>query len=175
MGKPRLSPPKKTYPSLSPRMVLRYEHACNGECPENGQAVVACKDGDGNNLYVARAKYKGVCPGKLVAGCNGVYIGWGEQQHLMEEYEILVQDKHDNLQWLHACNGEVPSGASAVKAGHEWEGPPLYVARGKVNGCMSVGKMNQKYKSAFLTYDGKEHAVDEYEVLCVKEVLDMTP
>ena len=88
---------------------------------------MACKDGDGNNLYVARAygserpgvaypeKYKvrnissscedihgiwlskfftmfqGVCPGKLVAGCNGVYIGWGEQQHLMEEYEILVQ------------------------------------------------------------------------------------
>ena len=76
---------------------------------------MACKDGDGNNLYVARAKYKvrnisssceeihgiwhskfftmfqGVCPGKLVAGCNGVYIGWGWQQHLMEEYEILVQ------------------------------------------------------------------------------------
>ena len=52
-------------------MVLRFQHACNGELPENVtdnllknqiqsfdillQAVVACKDGDGNNLYVARA------------------------------------------------------------------------------------------------------------------------
>ena len=78
---------------------------------------MACKDDDGNNLYVARAKYnnqvrnisssceeihgiwlfkffftmfQGLCPGKLVAGCNGAYVGlYG--QHLMEEYEILVQ------------------------------------------------------------------------------------
>ena len=34
--------------------------------------------------------FQGLCPGKLVAGCNGAYVGlYG--QHLMEEYEILVQ------------------------------------------------------------------------------------
>merc|ERR1719305_474147 len=42
------------------------------------------------------------------------------------------------------------------------------------NGCMPVGKMNQPHRTAYLTYGGKEHAVAEYEVLCVKEVLDMT-
>jgi len=160
-------------------MVLRFQHACNGEVPEN--AVVACKDDDGNNLYVARAKYnnQGLCPGKLVAGCNGAYVGlYG--QHLMEEYEILVQEGHDNLQWLHVCNGELPSGASALKTGYETKTKgapkpiPMFTARGKVNGSMTLGKMSTKHKKSWMTHDGRESECFDYEVLCVKEIIDMT-
>ena len=77
---------------------------------------MACKDGDGNNLYVARAKYKvrnissscedihgiwlskfftmfqgGVCPGKLNPNHSGVCISYGGQEIVIQEYEILVQ------------------------------------------------------------------------------------
>jgi len=191
---------------------LRFQHACNGELPEN--AVVACKDGDGNNLYVARAygserpgvaypeKYKGFLnPGVMQAGCSGVYIAWVGKQILEEEYEILVQDilvepaelsypspesgnvvEVENVHWVHACNGELPSGASALMTGHRHDGAPLFAARGKVNGCMAVGKMVPKHGKAYLAYDGKEHGATEYEVLCVEggrcggePVIDMTP
>merc|ERR1712210_294075 len=134
-------------------------------------------------------------PGVMQAGCSGVYIAWVGKQILEEEYEILVQDflvepadfpenvvEVENVRWVHACNGELPSGASALKTGYRHDGAPLFAARGKVNGCMAVGKMVPKHGKAYLAYDGKEHGATEYEVLCVEggrcggePVIDMTP
>ena len=77
---------------------------------------MACKDDDGADLHVARAKHKvrnisscrgeihgiwlskfftmfqgGVCPGKLNPNHSGVCISYGGQEIVIQEYEILVQ------------------------------------------------------------------------------------
>ena len=67
--------------------ILRFQHACNGELPENVtdnllknqiqsfdillQAVVACKDDDGADLHVARAKHKV----RNISSCRGEIHG----------------------------------------------------------------------------------------------------
>ena len=63
----------------------------------------------------------------------------------------------EGFQWKAAENGRVPQGAVQVKlasivgqmswvqGGHEANGTPLYVARAKVDGVDSIGKVSIPY------------------------------
>jgi len=134
-------------------MALNFLAVRNGECPRN--AVMAGKDDDGCDLAVGRAPHKGgMCPGKLNPNHPHMYISWGGKEIAVAEYEILVQEG-DNVHWVAACDGQLPSGVAPVKTGHEANGDPLFVARGKVNTSLSVGKMNPKFGLAYLPYGGE--------------------
>ena len=71
------------------------------------------------------------------------------------------------LRWEGAEGGRVPPGA--VQAGEAPGGAPLYVARAKVEGEDTIGKVNPRHqKLAHLPHGGTEHLVGQYEVLVTK-------
>jgi len=155
-------------------MSLKFQAASNGECPV--KAVLGCKADDGTDLAVGRAAYKGgMHPGKLNPKHTSLYISYGGEEIPMKEYEILVQEGADNVQWV-ATKGQLPPGQTPLKTGYEANGDPLYVARGKVNnnGSMAIGKLNPKYGLAYLPYGGKEVSVGDCEVLCMKPICDLS-
>jgi len=88
-------------------------------------------------------------------------LSYGGREHTKGSgYEVLTGD---GFQWKTAEGGRVPQGA--VQGGREADGTPLYVARGKVDGVDSIGKVNTSHNNCYLPYGGKEHPVKRYEVL----------
>ena len=92
----------------------------------------------GGVVYVARADHLGsLVPGKFHSSYKRTFISYGGKEHATTEYEVLVGSE---ATWLPAEGGGVPLGA--VLAGREANGDPLYVARAKVDGRDSIGKVN---------------------------------
>ena len=122
-----------------------------------------CGGGDqGGRVYVARARHQGsLVPGKLHDKYKKAYISWGGEELEKAACEVLVGR---GLRWEAAEGGRVPPGA--VRAGEAEGGAPLYVARAKVEGEFTIGKVNPgSQKHAHLPYGGQEHLVGRYEVL----------
>jgi len=118
----------------------------------------------GNPLYVARALHEGsLVPGKYHAGYKTAYVSWGGKElEKKENFEILLM-AGSTLEWKSAEGGTVPDGA--VEGGHRPDKGALYIARGKVDGVESIGKLNPQHKFCHLPYGGKEHLVTQYQVL----------
>jgi len=57
----------------------------------DGRPVEGGRDKDGSTLYVAQAPYKsGVHPGKVSEKLNGACIAYGDDEKLVETYNVLV-------------------------------------------------------------------------------------
>jgi hypothetical protein len=145
----------------------KWETWTGGRLPSG--AVCGGED-QGGLLYVARASHQGgVVPGKFHVKYKTGYISWGGEEHEKSGCEVLVGA---GLRWEAAQDGAVPQGA--VPAGEDGDGAPLYVARAKVDGQDTIGKVNPRHqKHAHLPYGGKEHVVRQFEVL-VSEPLATT-
>lgn len=144
---------------------LRWEHCRNGEVPHN--AVRA----DGH-VTVIRAEHNGHwTPGKAVHGHNVAYIPFGGGEVAKHEYEVLMIHGHHEhekaYKWKSAHQGDVTK--RAVVAGTDIDGECLYVAKGVVNGEVCCGKVKPSHKCAYLPWGGKEHRVENYEVLRSKK------
>ena len=141
------------------RSEVRWESWARGGLP--GGAVCGGREG-GGGVYVARARHRGgLVPGKVHDKYRTAYISWGGEEHEKAECEVLVGR---GLRWEAAEGGRVPQGA--LPAGEAENGAPLYVARAKVEGEVTIGKVNPgSQKHAHLPYGGKEHLVERYEVL----------
>jgi hypothetical protein len=115
----------------------------------------------GSCLYVARAWHKGsLVPGKLNPKHRRCYVSWGGEEHAKSEYEVLVGS---DFAWVPRRPGSsLPPGA--VQAGHEANGDPLYVARGRLFGTNVIGKVGQRL-DCHVPYGGSEHRLREHEVL----------
>ena len=124
-------------------------------------AVIGGYD-QGNPLYVARALHEGcIVPGKFHAVYKTSYISWaGKELEKKEGFDLLLGSA---LDWKPAADGSVPDGA--VEGGRRPDGGPLYIARAKVNGVESIGKLNPQHKFCHIPYGGTEHLVKRYEVL----------
>jgi len=120
-------------------------------------------------LYICRAfKDGGVQIGKASnVFKEGAVIGYGNEEHQLGQYEILVGDMR-GLKWVQTGNTlNVQSlYATPVEGGYENDGTPLYVARAYHNGAKHPGKASTKLDGAFIPYGGKEKKVKEYEILC---------
>ncbi|XP_050539650.1 uncharacterized protein LOC126904566 isoform X3 [Daktulosphaira vitifoliae] len=114
---------------------VQWVRASNGQIPPN--ALQGGFDTNNEQLYVARAEHNGaLIPGKLVPSHGVTYVAWGGIENPKENYEVLC---NCNATWIKANNGEIPVGA--LSSGHTEEGEPLFVGRGKHNGCVTVGKV----------------------------------
>merc|ERR1712212_352480 len=138
------------------RMSIRWVSGCGSSVPSN--AVPGGVD-RGTRLFVARASHAGsLVPGKLHPTYETVFVSYGGKEHTKGSgFEILTGE---GFQWKAAENGRVPEGA--VQAGHEANGTPLYVARAKVDGVDSIGKVNTSHNDCHLPYGGREHRVRRY-------------
>ncbi len=68
----------------------KWEKASDGRVPDG--AIVIGSEPGGAPLYAARAEFEnGLHPGKIRRAFNGALIPWGNQEHLITEYEVLVE------------------------------------------------------------------------------------
>ncbi|VDD82800.1 unnamed protein product [Mesocestoides corti] len=132
----------------------------NGDVPKN--AIVGGIAGDGEPLYVCRQEIEDeMCAGKIHNGHGCAYIPYGGKEHSVEQYEVLV------YQWVGDSKGNVPK--NAIVGGIVGDGAPLYVCKQKIEDEMCAGKVHNGHGFAYIPYGGKEHPVEQYQVLVLRE------
>ncbi|HEY9881491.1 MAG TPA: DUF3421 domain-containing protein [Leptolyngbyaceae cyanobacterium] len=142
--------------AAAPQPALQWTSASAGQVPEG---AVLGGEGGGHKLYVCRANYQGgVHPGKTVE--NNCNIGYGGQEILVPDYEVLVQPASVALQWRPSSNGQVPE--TTVLGGQE-PGRALYICRASYQGAMHPGKVVGS--SCNIGYGGQEITLSDYDAL----------
>ncbi|CAH8432069.1 unnamed protein product [Schistosoma turkestanicum] len=136
----------------------------DGHIPSNaisideGISVVRCKH-DNNHWE----------PGKVVHRYKTCYYPYGGEEKSSSEYEVLCDTSvsgQRGYEWEHASCGNVPK--NAIVAGLV-DNEPLYIAKGSINGEPCVGKVHHGHQCAYLPWGGKEHSVQDYQVLVWKK------
>jgi len=120
-------------------------------------------------LFVARAPYQGLQPGKIRAGSDGALFAYNGQEILEGRYEVLMNQG----QWAPDVAGRLPIGAGssapygyAIAFGHDSDATPLFVARARHAGGLHPGKYRHGFAGAHIGFDGKEIAgITPFEVL----------
>ena len=136
----------------------QWVKACDGNIPKG--AVISGKEANGENLYIARARYRGgLHPGKVRPEFGAANIPWGGKEEKVKCYEVFV----GNGKWVQASGGNIPVGA--IKAGKEADGKPLYIARAYYEGGLHPGKVRPEFGAANIPWGHKEVKVYNYEVL----------
>lgn len=131
------------------------------DLPSN--AVQGGRDSDGSTLYVIRANHeKAMVPGKFSKTHLAAYIPYGNKEHSKKEFYILTGNGY---RWVNDSNGHVPN--DAFEGGADDDGETLFIARVHFENTITPGKVHPSHKTAFLSYAGKEHRVQNYEVLCL--------
>ncbi|KIL68915.1 carbohydrate-binding module family 12 protein [Amanita muscaria Koide BX008] len=138
----------------------------NGKNIPRGAIMIS---NDPHSMYACRAFTDGTIQvGKAsLAFQKGGVIGYKFDEIHVDQYEILLGDMRA-LRWVSA-HGKLQltdPRARPVEGGNERDGTPLYIARALYKGGVHPGKASPKLDGAFIPLDGKEKAVNEYEVLC---------
>ncbi|MBV7404493.1 DUF3421 domain-containing protein [Enterobacter sp. ENT03] len=111
-------------------------------------------------IFIIRARIKGgIHPGKWVYG-NSAYVPWGGTEYTVTEFEIYTGP----VKWVPVKGKNIP--LDALVGGQEEDGRRLYIARAKFEQGLFTGKAGSHLaKGCSVSYKGKEHDIDEYEVL----------
>ncbi|MBD1908675.1 DUF3421 domain-containing protein [Funiculus sociatus GB2-A5] len=134
--------------------------ASNGQVPPG--AVVGGKE-NGSSLYICRTEYKnGVHPGKVVS--NNCNFGWGGQEILQPNYEVLTAPRSVKINWIAASNGQVPAGF--IVAGYEG-GQSLILCRAAYKGGVHPGKVVAN--NCNFGWGGKEILSPNYQVAVLRD------
>ncbi|XP_055683680.1 C3 and PZP-like alpha-2-macroglobulin domain-containing protein 8 isoform X2 [Lutzomyia longipalpis] len=114
---------------------------------------------DGEQLYVARARYGGgLIPGKLVPSHGVCYVPWGGGENSVTEYEVLC----GGGSWVPGTGDAIPP--NALPAGETEEGEPLFIGRANHEGTITVGKVQPSHGCVYIPYGGEELRYDQYEI-----------
>lgn len=117
-------------------------------------------DGNGGPVWVCRARFSGgVHPGMIRPAAGGALVAWGGSEHLVTEYEVLL----DAGEWVEARSGAIPP--HAYSAGAEPNGEILYVARAEWQGALLAGKVRSAFRAANVAAGDTELELDRYQVL----------
>jgi len=66
------------------------------------------------------------------------------------------------IDWVPSREGSIP--AYAVLAGHDADGGPIYVGRAHFKSDLLPAKVVPNHHTAYVSIDGSEHRVENYEV-----------
>lgn len=140
---------------------LRWQPASNGYVPK--MAFNGGVDSNGEKLYVARTIHRGdLTPGKLAPSHGVTYIPYDGREYCHREYEVLVSDCI--LEWV-ACTAPCRLPPGSIQAGKTKDGEPLYIARAPHRDSMTPGKFQLSKQACFLSWGGREHRHEAFEVL----------
>ncbi|VDP75671.1 unnamed protein product [Echinostoma caproni] len=122
-----------------------------------------------SGIYVIRGREgRDVLPGKWTMrnGCG--QIPFDGREKVVNSFEVLCNTSlFQNRQpctWIPGSGGQVPP--NAIQGGITETGEPLYIARGMVNNEWCVGKVHPSHGVAYFPWNGGEHNLRQYEVLC---------
>lgn len=71
----------------------------------------------------------------------------------------------DGIHWIECPDGNVPS--NAVLAGLRRNGEELYIGRVRIDDSIAFGKVHRSQKCIYVTIDGTERALDNFEILVI--------
>lgn len=115
-------------------------------------------DGNGEQLYIARARHAGgLHPGKFRPDLGGALIPYGRVEVMVPEYWIMVTQGN----WRPSAGKETLAfdfALSAIVSGYEADGTPLFVARAELPNDLGVhpGKTRFGFPGAYIGFGGKE-------------------
>ncbi|XP_064072266.1 uncharacterized protein LOC113401055 [Vanessa tameamea] len=118
-------------------------------------------------LYIIRALHMGsLTPGKFVPELGLGFVPWGGGMHEKNEFEVLCGY---NCTWIRTIRNEIPVGA--VEGGYSEDGHEiLYVGRALCDGHLIPGKVQPSHNCCYITYNEKEIAYQEYEILILPHI-----
>jgi hypothetical protein len=146
-------------------MTYTFAAADDGQIPSEAAGQGHGYEPDGTPLWVARASFvtdpdlHGIQIGKVRPGLGCALIPYGGIENALRRYEVLL----DAGIWVPAGGGQVP--AWAVVCGREENGDPIFVARAFHDDSLIPGKLRFAFGGASVGYEGREHCVDNYDVL----------
>ncbi|CAG9796769.1 unnamed protein product [Diatraea saccharalis] len=130
-------------------------------------------------LYIIRARHSGsLTPGKFVPSEGVGYIAWGGLSHEKMAFEVLCGF---DCTWIPTCDNKIPVGAVEGGYSEDRKREKLYVGRALYNGHLVPGKVQPSHQVCYIPYDGREIAVEKYEILtsffenqrCANKLLDI--
>ncbi|XP_050362317.1 uncharacterized protein LOC126781395 [Nymphalis io] len=118
-------------------------------------------------LYIIRAPHQGsLTPGKFVPELGLGFVPWGGEMHEKNEFEVLCGY---NCTWIKTIRNEIPVGA--IEGGYSEDGHEiLYVGRALCEGYLIPGKVQPSHNCCYISYNGKEIASQEYEILILSHI-----
>lgn len=172
--------------------MFEWVTSANEHLPEG--AVCAGYQNNGDPLFVGRAHFKHtLIPGKILRSDDCLYFSYAGVEQSTSQYEVLVDKtmsrfndffllsffhsvyEHyvipfelvfpEPFSWINLFSRQsIPDGA--VVGGYDIDETPLYVARANHQGDTIPGKHVPNHHIVYVPYGGKEHAKEEYEILC---------
>ncbi|XP_015792570.1 uncharacterized protein LOC107369158 [Tetranychus urticae] len=126
-------------------------------------AFEAGEDSDGKKIYPCRASYSR----DLMSGTfksNACWVTYGGRAYSQSTFELLVTKNPSALLWLPNSNGGAYNGA--IVSGMTYTDDELLAARVSFYYYYAVGKMHDRYASAYVPRGNTEYETKEYEALC---------
>ena len=125
------------------------------------RGFVAAKEADGSPVYIIRAPFEGgLTVGKFSPRIRGAYVPWGGKENPVSAFELFV----GQAEWKkYERTAAFPE--NAIVGGSEADGTPLYIIRGNIGALQVPGKFNKNHRTAYVPWNGKEEAVESFEIL----------
>ncbi|RIA88841.1 hypothetical protein C1645_773857 [Glomus cerebriforme] len=125
-------------------------------------------EGDHPSHAIGRGHYNGGVHIGYVKQDHGLVIGWGGNEVILPEYEVLTGDK-SHFHWVH-CSGPCrPHNFIPLKGGHEADYKELYIAKTHHHGKDRIGKAGEHLIDG-MSYvdDGRENSAFDYYVFAFR-------
>lgn len=136
----------------------------NGNLPNN---AVAISNSLGKTFAVGRGNVQnGIHPGYIDPARNKLYTSFGGKEVVLDQFEVLTADPN-RIEWVRTSNSNDVT-KELVNGGHESDNTPTYVCKIDVNGVPYFGKTYKGATVAYYGLDDKEHKVNNWEILAVK-------
>uniref|UniRef100_A0A336MS45 CSON006343 protein n=1 Tax=Culicoides sonorensis TaxID=179676 RepID=A0A336MS45_CULSO len=134
----------------------------NGHVPEN--SVIAGHTSNGEPLYIGRARHAGsLTPGKIQKSHGCLYIPFDGSEVSIRTYEVLVAQMKP--QWRSA-NPSTCYQPNTISGGRDVDGAEIFVGRAYHEGDLIPAKVISSKHVAYVSYNGKEIAKHNFEILC---------
>jgi len=132
-----------------------------GFMPQN---AIGISNSLGRTFFVARSNIKGgVHPGYSDPTNNRCFVSFGGKEYICEKFEVLICEPN-RYQWVQ-CSDPKKINGNPIISGNESDGTPLYSCKCYRDSIPYFGKTSSKATCAYYAYNGKEHRVNNFEVL----------
>lgn len=123
---------------------------------ENGKALALCRANLGGGIHV----------GKKLPGDDACYIGFDGKEQRVTPYEVLSTSGGFGYRTYRPTRFE----PTALIAGRESNGTPLYACVGSWQGGWHPGKLRRDFKGCHIGYGGREEEAKDYAVVVLSLV-----
>jgi hypothetical protein len=152
------------YEVLVSRWAAGWKDSTGQQLPRaNPDALIGGHEQDGTPLYLCRAHYQQIQPGKFRPGFESCKFPWaGGETDQSNYYGTLYWDSLSPT-WQAASNGQVPP--NAVAQGNDNDGTPFFACRAYVGSGLHPGKIRKDWRGCDVPHGGTEVTQSSYFVL----------